>query len=78
MKKLLNISLFLLLLMPLGGFAQNLIPNGDFEMGPDSCSVNWEEYADSCTLKGLLVAGPDFWVVTKATPDRFVEGNEVL
>jgi len=52
--------------------AQNLIPNGDFELGPDTSSIGWEYLSDSnCTFLGYI-NGPDFWTVVYASPDRLV------
>lgn len=52
---------------------QNLIPNGDFELGPDSTSIGWQYGVDSfCSLQISFVAGPTFWTVTTGSPDRFI------
>ncbi len=69
--------LFILLLIPYFSFGQNLIPNGDFELGPDSTSVGWQVggFDSTCSLIAYPVAGPDFWVVTLFTPDRIFDGD---
>lgn len=72
MKKFLLVLVFIL---PFLSSSQNLIPNGDFELGTDSSSVGWVEGFDStCTITDT-VFGPDFWSVISGTPDRLVEGN---
>lgn len=56
--------------------AQNLIPNSDFELGPNRMSIGWFWGVDSvCALWGDTVLGPDFWVVTNSSPDRMVEDD---
>lgn len=55
------------------GHSQNLIPNGDFELGPDSISYGWNWWSDTICGSGDTVYGPDFWIVTNLTPDRQVE-----
>jgi hypothetical protein len=57
--------LLILLFLPLFSLGQNLIPNGDFELGPDSSAEGW----------GLTVSGPDFWVPAIETPDRLYYGD---
>jgi hypothetical protein len=72
MKKL---TYILLILSCLSLNAQNLIPNGDFELGPDSSSNGWTDGFDSvCNLVGVVL-GPDFWVIDENTPDRLIEGD---
>ena len=57
-------------------FSQNLIPNGDFELGPDSSSGGWSIGVwDTTCSPTTIVYGPDFWFVVDATPDRMVEGD---
>ncbi|PCJ86709.1 MAG: hypothetical protein COA57_05730 [Flavobacteriales bacterium] len=75
-----NFPFILLLLFADFGYSQNLIPNGDFELGPDSTSVGWElwEELDSTCSGGAgpydtTIKGPDFWVITVPSPDRVVE-----
>lgn len=55
---------------------QNLIPNGDFELGPDSSSAGWHSWVDStfCNLT-ISVNGPDYWIKESGSPDRMVEGT---
>ena len=56
-------------------FSQNLIPNGDFELGPDSTSLGWCcRYDNSCILVGS-VAGPNSWTVVNGSPDRLIEAD---
>lgn len=66
---------FILLLLPLGLFAQNLIPNGDFELGPDSSSVGWSSSFDSTCTGTYPLNGPNSWVGISSSPDRLVEGT---
>lgn len=54
-------------------FGQNLIPNGDFEMGPDSTSQGWQ-LGTPCSTP-VPLPGPNFWVVTSGSPDRMIEGD---
>jgi len=54
--------------------AQNIIPNGNFELGPDTFSAGWKNLQDSCIIVGL-VHGPDYWTVVKGSPDRFVNND---
>jgi hypothetical protein len=66
---------FPFLLLCTSSFAQDLIPNGSFETGPDSSAIGWSQQTDStCALFGN-VAGPDDWVMVRNTPDRLVEGD---
>lgn len=55
--------------------AQNLIPNGDFEQGPDSISYAWNWWGDTICGSADVVNGPDFWTVTNLSPDRLVESD---
>ena len=60
-------------------FSQNLIPNGDFELGPNSSSGGWtkgiwDTTGGSC-IPMQLIQGPDFWTVVKGSPDRMVNGD---
>jgi hypothetical protein len=61
-------------------FAQNLIPNGDFELGPDSSSAGWvigfpwDTTGNGCSPT-TWVSGPDFWTIVSYSPDRLVEDN---
>ena len=59
--------------------AQNLIPNGDFELGPDSLSAGWILGVLDSTGGGCVsttwVNGPDFWIKTVGTPDRFLNND---
>ncbi|MBI3501837.1 MAG: T9SS type A sorting domain-containing protein [Bacteroidetes bacterium] len=52
------------------------MPNGDFELGPDSSSGAWLYGIDSvgCTAVGTVL-GPDFWTVVSPSPDRLIEGD---
>jgi len=58
-------------------FAQNLIPNGDFELGPDSSSAGWavgypfDTIGGGCNSQSLL-NGPYYWSVVSGSPDRMV------
>lgn len=60
--------------------AQNLIPNGDFELGPDSSSNSWyigypfDTTGNGCSPTTFL-SGPDFWIKTAGSPDRLHEDN---
>jgi len=56
--------------------AQNLVPNGDFEQGPDTSSQGWTNLVNNstCSTAGSM-PGPDFWVVETNTPDRMVAGS---
>lgn len=64
---------FIFLLFPCFSFGQNLIPNGDFELGPDSTSVEWLYGIDGfCGYVGNIL-GPDLWSITGGSPDRLVE-----
>jgi len=55
--------------------AQNLIPNGDFELGPERSSFGWCCGVDSnCSLIDTIL-GPDFWNVVSGSPDRLIEGD---
>ncbi|MFH0865763.1 MAG: hypothetical protein V1904_06185, partial [Bacteroidota bacterium] len=76
MKKLLLLfSFFIFQFSIFTCYAQNLIPNGDFELGPDSSSGGWFYGIDStCTAVGT-VYGPDCWSVANGSPDRLVEGD---
>lgn len=71
MKKLIYIFLFFSSSL----FSQNLIPNGDFELGPDSTSAEWLYWVDSTCTYADTVLGPDFWTVVNPSPDRLVEGD---
>lgn len=55
--------------------AQNLIPNGDFELGPDSSAEGWSLWWDSTCNNPVPVNGPDFWTIVFATPDRELEDD---
>lgn len=57
------------------GVAQNLIPNGDFELGPDSSSTGWIAWDDTTCTDVLPMNGPNFWTVISGSPDRMVEGG---
>lgn len=57
-------------------YSQNLIPNGDFEQGPDSTSTGWCCWVDStCTLINTTVRGPNEWLSIDGSSDRLVEGD---
>ena len=74
MKKLI---LILFLINFLCVFTQNLIPNGDFELGPDSSSGEWLYWVDNnCQYVGSVL-GPDEWFVLNPSPDRMIE-NDIL
>lgn len=73
MKKLLYIFLFLF--FAIKSFPQNLIPNGDFELGPDSTSAEWQYWVDStCAYNGAML-GPTDWSVVTPSPDRLLEDD---
>lgn len=75
MKKPLQIS-FLFLFANILGItmqAQNLIPNGDFELGPDSSAEGWTLWWDSTCQNPIPVNGPSFWSIVSGTPDRLLE-----
>lgn len=61
--------------MAVNGMGQNLIPNGDFELGPDSSSTGWIAWADTTCTDVLPMDGPDFWINISSSPDRMVEGG---
>jgi hypothetical protein len=70
--QLLFLSLVVLTLRTHG---QNLIPNGDFELGPPATSGGWEFEIDSnCNGIGPM-PGADMWFVVRPTPDRLYEGD---
>lgn len=54
---------------------QNLVPNGDFELGGDSTSIGWLFKLQPNCQGGGPMAGPDFWTVTSPSPDRIIEGQ---
>jgi hypothetical protein len=54
--------------------AQNLVPNGDFELGPDSSSAGWSiGNWDTLCSPTVLVSGPNLWITSLSSPDRLVE-----
>jgi gliding motility-associated-like protein len=53
----------------------NLVPNGDFEIGPDSSSIGWICTVDTNCSCINNVTGPDSWVVIDGSPDRIIESN---
>lgn len=64
------IAVFLLLNK---GFGQNLVPNGDFELGPLSSSEGWMFKLDNTCSSLEILFGPDFWVVLDDSPDRLID-----
>lgn len=70
---LLLFAVYLLLISDLS--AQNLIPNGDFELGPDSSAEGWSLWWDSTCNNPVPVYGPDFWLLVSGTPDRLLEDD---
>jgi hypothetical protein len=74
MKKILHIILIFFAVSE-GNSQVNLIPNGDFEEGPNRTSAEWEFGIDNICSSIDDVSGPDFWTVTKASPDRLIEGD---
>lgn len=64
----------LFLLLPQSNllFSQNLIPNGDFELGPDSSSYGWTHRLDECSPDGSI-DGPTYWEATNGSPDLLME-----
>ncbi|MEI8203497.1 MAG: T9SS type A sorting domain-containing protein [Bacteroidota bacterium] len=78
MKRIITLC-FLTLLISISIKAQNLVPNGDFELGPDSSSMGWQFGAWDTTNGGCtttkFVNGPYFWTIVTGSPDRLVEGN---
>ncbi|MDX2360185.1 MAG: hypothetical protein QNK23_05235 [Crocinitomicaceae bacterium] len=72
MKITLNILLLFVLFQ---SSAQNLVPNGDFELGPDSSSTGWGYFVDTLCSNTVPVNGPDSWFSTVGSPDRMVEGT---
>jgi hypothetical protein len=77
MKKSVQILLIILLIIVQSTNirAQNLIPNGDFEEGPDSTSGEWLYGVDStCNYVGTVL-GPNFWTVVHPSPDRMIVGD---
>lgn len=72
MKITLNILLLFILFQ---SSAQNLVPNGGFEYGPDSSSYAWEVYYDSMCSVADSVPGPDDWVTIQGAPDRILEND---
>jgi len=77
MKKLLLLLLLLCSNVCATMHAQNLIPNGDFELGPDSSSAGWavgypfDTIGGGCNSQSLL-NGPSYWYVVSGSPDRMV------
>jgi len=55
--------------------SQNLVPNGDFELGPDTTSVGWAHKLETNCAITTPMAGPDYWTVTTVSPDRLIEGQ---
>lgn len=70
-----SLTLLMLLLMAVNGMGQNLIPNSDFEFGPDSSSTGWIAWADTTCTDVLPMNGPDLWTNISSSPDRMVEGG---
>lgn len=69
------IPIALFLFVQKGGcLAQNLIPNGDFEEGPEYSAYGWENQLDGCTVSGSM-DGPDHWYKVNFSPDRLVNGD---
>ncbi len=70
-------KLLLLIFLPFSffSFSQNLIPNGDFELGPNRTSAEWLWGMDSDCVFTDTVLGPDYWTVVEPSPDRLVEGD---
>ncbi|HBX50971.1 MAG TPA: hypothetical protein DEH02_07895 [Bacteroidales bacterium] len=79
MKKSLKIVFFLLALAQgVMGWAQNLIPNGGFDEGPDwSCLMLYQCPIDShCNIiDTVYLAGPDYWYSYGDMSVRFVYGR---
>ncbi len=67
----------MLALVGMKGMGQNLIPNGDFELGPDSISIGWYWGINDTINCNLYVGvpGPDFWTASNGSPDRIIEGQ---
>lgn len=60
-----------------GSFGQNLIPNGDFELGATVSTAQWMfpvQYNCDVDLYDTL-QGLDYWTVTTGEPHRFVYGS---
>ena len=55
-------------------YSQNLVPNPDFEEGPENSSYGWENSLDGCTVSGS-VDGPEKWYKVYLSPDRLVNGD---
>ena len=68
-------KIFFMLLISTTSFSQNLIPNGDFELGPDSSSAGWYTLIDSSCSSTFTILGPDFWTVVNGSPDRLIENK---
>ncbi|MEI6143903.1 MAG: hypothetical protein WCP85_31795, partial [Mariniphaga sp.] len=72
-------SSLLMLIICITVKAQNLIPNGDFELGPDSSSMGWQYGIWDTTGGGcsptVFVTGPNLWTVVTGSPDRLVNGH---
>ncbi len=67
MKKNYILSAFILLQSVFNiSYAQNLIPNPSWELGPN-VSTNY--------VTGWVVNGPDLWMATLYSPDRIVAGS---
>jgi len=68
MRKLPQISFLTLISIFIAqiSFAQNLIPNPDFELGPNQSTIFGGWGASE---------GPDLWIVTKNSPDRIYYGS---
>lgn len=56
-------------------FSQNIIPNGDFEIGSDSTSIGWCCGIDSNCSPTNTILGPYFWSVVNGSPDRLIEDD---
>jgi Secretion system C-terminal sorting domain len=68
------IALFMLC-FSVGVKGQNLVLNGDFELGPTESTEDWANAVDTnCNILGI-VGGPTFWTVTSSSPDRLYEGD---
>lgn len=71
-----NILLIILIFSSFLNFGQvNLIPNGDFELGPLNSSAGWEnEINNNCEVIGSM-QGPLNWERITGSPDRLILGD---
>lgn len=68
--------------MAVNGYAQNLVPNPSFELGPIEPTWGWLYAADGISFTNcdtiIPLGGPNDWTVTRHSPDRVVENGVQL